>query len=145
MRTQTTDSPPPAPGGEPPPGRELLGIPALIAMVAAILLFTAVSIFIEVRQNRGSGPYFAEVEVVSRVREDAVRVVFHVRNEGEVPGRPDKCEAQLLNATGDRVGTATVDVEEEIPPGGTLDVQGIGTVADQPVNGVARCRALEPT
>jgi len=113
-------------------------------MVAAILLFTAVSIVIEVRSNLGTR-FRASVDVVAPIREDAVRVVFHVTNTGTRAGRPDVCEATLLDIRGARAGTATVRLRTPIQPGETIDEQAVGTVAQAPVNGVVNCRSLSPS
>jgi hypothetical protein len=123
--------------------REILGPTGLLVMVGAILLFTAVSIVIEVRTNTGTS-YRATVDIGEQIRNDAVRVVFHVTNTGDKPGRPDACDATLIDIRGTRVGTATVYLEEPIQPGETIDLQAVGTVAGLPVNGAVHCRALSP-
>jgi hypothetical protein len=123
---------------------QLLGPVGLVVMVAAILLFTAVSIVIEVRSNLGTR-FRATVDVATPIRNDAVRVVFHVTNAGTRAGRPDVCEATLLDIRGARAGTATIRLREPIQPGETFDEQAVGTVARAPVNGVVRCRSLSPS
>lgn len=123
--------------------RERRGLTALVAMVVVILLFTAVSIVIEVVSNAGTR-YRAEVELGPRIRNDAVEVTFHVRNTGTSPGRPDVCEATLMDLRGARVGTARIRLREPIPPGETFSGTAVGTVASAPVNGTVHCRALSP-
>jgi hypothetical protein len=123
--------------------RQLLGPTGLIVMVGAILLFTAVSIFIEVRSNLGTN-FAATVSIGAPIRNDAVRVVFHVTNTGSRAGRPDVCEATLIDIRGNRVGTAAVYLKEEIEPGETTDLQAVGTVAGAAVNGAVKCRAMSP-
>jgi hypothetical protein len=124
--------------------REILGPTGLVVMVAAILLFTLVATIVEVRSNLGAR-FRGEVEVGDQIREDAWRVVFHVTNTGTKPGRPDLCEATLLDLRGARAGTATIELGQPIPPGETLDVQAVGTVARPPVNGVVTCRSRSPS
>jgi hypothetical protein len=83
----TTQAPAtPAPGPPPKRKRQILGPTGLVVMVGAILLFTAVSIVIEVRANTGTS-YRATVDVGARIRDDAFRVVFHVTNTGTRPRR----------------------------------------------------------
>src|SRR6266576_263413 len=101
-------SPPATAQSQPPPGRrqrQLLGPAGLVVMVVAILVFTAVAITIELAANRGR-VFKATVEVVGPVAgsPNQVRLLFHVANTGNRPGRPDKCEAILYNPTGERVG-----------------------------------------
>jgi hypothetical protein len=132
----------------PPPGRpkrELLGPTALIVMVVAILAFTAVAIAMELASNRGTA-FKATVTVVGPVagRPNEFELLFRVANTGNRAGRPDKCEAVLYNATGERVGVGAVSLKEPIPPGGTHDEPAIGTAAEPPINGTVTCRALEP-
>jgi hypothetical protein len=112
-------------------------------MVGAILLFTVVSIIIEVRSNTGTS-YRATVDIGAPIRNDAYRVVFHVTNAGTKPGRPDVCEATLIDIRGNRVGTAGVYLDEPIQPGETVDLQAVGTVAGTPENGAVKCRAMSP-
>jgi len=129
------------------PKREILGPTGLVVMVAAILAFTAVSIVIELVANSGRGSFHPTVDVLGPVgsSRNEVRVVFHVRNDSRRAGHPDKCEATLYDAKRERVGTASVSVQEDIQPGETLDLLSVGTVASsQVVNGAARCRSLEP-
>ena len=123
--------------------RELMGPTGLLVMVGAIVLFTAVSIFIEVRSNIGTS-YKATVSIGAPIRNDAVRVVFHVANTGSRPGRPDVCEATLVDIRGNRIGTAAVYLKEPIQPGESTDLQAVGTVAGAPVNGAVKCRAMSP-
>jgi hypothetical protein len=125
--------------------RERRGLIGLVAMVVAILLFTAVSIVIELASNRGKA-FNATVEVLGPVQgsDNEVRLVFHVTNTGNRTGRPDKCEAVLYDIKGERVGVAAVSLREPIPPGETHQEPGIGTVASAPVNGRVHCRSLEP-
>ena len=141
--TETTS----APSGPAEPAakrkRELMGPTGLLVMVGAILLFTAVSIVIEVRSNLGTS-YTATVSIGAPIRNDAVRVVFHVTNTGTRPGRPDVCEATLIDLRGGRVGTAAVYLKEPIQPGETTDLQAVGTVAGAPANGAVKCRAMSP-
>ena len=149
--------PSPAAAGQPdgsaqtPPGRQrdrqLLGPTGLVVMVAVILGFTAVSIVVELASNWGKGGYQATVAIGAAVAGRAgneVPVVFHITNHGRRAGHPDVCDADLLDLKGDRVGTASVTVRQDIPPGQTRDFQAIGTVASLAVNGTARCRSLEP-
>jgi hypothetical protein len=138
-----------APTAEPAPGgrrkRELLGPTGLIVMVVAILVFTAVSIVIELAANRGK-TFAATVEVLGPVAGDSneVRVLFHVTNKGSRAGRPDKCEAELYDIRGDRVGVAAISLRESIPPGQSHDEEAVGTAASPPVNGSVDCRSLDP-
>jgi hypothetical protein len=138
-----------APPAEPAPAgrrrRELLGPTGLVVMVVAILAFTAVSIVIELAANRGK-TFKATVEVLGPVAGDGneVRVRFHVTNQGSRAGRPDKCEAELYDIRGDRVGVAAISLREPIPPGGSHDEEAIGTAASPPVNGTVHCRSLDP-
>jgi hypothetical protein len=138
-----------APTAEPAPAgrrkRELLGPTGLVVMVVAILVFTAVSIVIELAANRGK-TFDATVEVLGPVAGDAneVRVRFHVTNQGSRAGRPDKCEAVLYDIRGDRVGVAAISLRASIPPGGSYDEEAIGTAASQPLNGTVTCRSLDP-
>ena len=141
---------PPAPTQSPTPSeghprRELLGLPALIIMVVAILAFTALAIGIELASNRGK-VFRATVAVLGPVQgsQSQVRLLFRVANTGNRAGRPDKCEAILYNATGERVGVGAVSLKEPIAPGGTAEEEAVGTAAEAPVNGTVSCRALEP-
>jgi hypothetical protein len=126
-----------------PRRRQILGPTGLVVMVVVILLFTAVSIVLEVRANSGTR-YRATVELGAPIRNDAVRVVFHVTNTGTKAGRPDVCEATLLDARGARAGAATVYLREPIAPGETYDAEAVGTVARPPANGVVSCRSMQP-
>ena len=137
----TTPSPPPRER----PKRELLGVTGLIVMVVAILAFTALAIGIELATNRGKA-FKATVTVLGPVEgsQNQVRLLFRVANTGNRTGRPDKCEAILYNATGERVGVGAVSLKEPIPPGGTHDEEAVGTAAEPPINGTVSCRALEP-
>jgi hypothetical protein len=133
---------------EPPPGRrrrELLGPTALIVMVVAILVFTAVAITIELASNRGKA-FKATVTVLGPVdgSPNQVRLLFRVTNTGNRTGRPDKCEAVLYNVSGERVGVGAVSLEDPIQPGATHVEPAIGTAAEPPLNGSVNCRALEP-
>ena len=114
-------------------------------MVVAILAFTAVAIAIELASNRGKS-FKATVAVLGPVpgSQNQVRLLFRVTNTGNRPGRPDKCEAVLLNVSGDRVGVGAVSLEDIIQPGATHDEPAIGTAAEPPLNGTVTCRALEP-
>jgi hypothetical protein len=125
--------------------REILGPTGLVVMVAAILAFTAVSIVVELVANHGR-TFRATVDVVGQVpgNPNEYQVVFHVTNGGRKAGRPDTCEATLMDMRGERVGTASVDLHEAIRPGRTLDEPAIGTAASPPVNGTVQCRSLEP-
>ena len=136
----TAQSPPAEPGR-----RERRWIAGLIVMVVAILAFTALAIGIELASNRGK-VFKATVEVVGPVAgsPNQVRLLFHVANTGTRPGRPDKCDAVLFNATGERVGVASISLREPIRPGASHDEPAIGTAAEPPVNGTVDCRALEP-
>ena len=142
-------SSPPATTPSPPPRerrqRELLGVTGLIVMVVAILAFTVVSIVIELASNRGKA-FKATVTVLGPVAgsQNQVRLLFRVTNTGDRAGRPDKCEAILYNATGERVGVGAVSLRDPIPPGATHEESAIGTAAEPPVNGSVTCRALEP-
>src|SRR5919204_6658395 len=124
-----------------PRKREILGPTGLIVMVGAILLFTAVAIVIELAANAGKGPYAASVSVIGQPVGDRVQVVFHIRNNGRRAGRPDKCEATLLDIKGDRVGTASVSLHTDIQPGQSVDEPAVGTVANTAVSGSVRCRS----
>ena len=140
--------PPATSQSQPPPGRrkrQILGPAGLVVMVVAILVFTAVAITIELAANRGK-VFKATVEVLCPVAgsPNQVRLLFHVANTGNRPGRPDKCEAILYNPTGERVGVGAVSLKEPIQPGATHDEPAIGTAAEPPVNGTVECRALEP-
>jgi len=145
-----TDTAPPSPdqgpAAAPRPRREILGPAGLVVMVVAILAFTAVSIVIELVTNAGRGTYHPTVDVLGPVGDspNEVRVVFHIRNGSKKAGHPDKCEATLFDVKRERVGTASVSVREDIQPGGTLDLLAVGTSGSPPVNGVVRCRSLEP-
>ena len=125
--------------------REILGPTGLVVMVAAILAFTAVSIVIEVVANRGR-TYKATVDVLGPVggSPNEYRVVFHVSNTGRRAGRPDTCEATLLDLRGERVGTAAVTLRDPIDPGQTHDELAVGTAASPPTNGTVLCRSFEP-
>jgi hypothetical protein len=117
-------------------------------MVVAILLFTAVSIVIELVHNYGRS-YTAAVAVVGQVpgHPNEYQVVFHITNHGTKPGSPDICDATLVDLRGERVGTASVTLKGKnltIEPGQTLDEPAIGTAASPPVNGSVDCRSLEP-
>ena len=141
-------SPPATAHSQPPPGRrkrQILGPAGLVVMVVAILVFTAVAITIELAANRGK-VFKATVDVLGPVAgsPNQVRLLFHVANTGNRPGRPDKCEAILYNPTGERVGVGAVSLKEPIQPGATHDEPAIGTAAEPPVNGTVECRALEP-
>jgi hypothetical protein len=141
-RPATAQPQPPPPGR---PKRELLGPTALIVMVVAILVFTAVAITIELATNRGKA-FKATVTVLAPVpgSQNQVRLLFRVTNTGNKPGRPDKCEAILYNFSGERVGVGAVSLKDPIQPGATHDEPAIGTAAEPPVNGTVTCRALEP-
>jgi hypothetical protein len=136
--------PPPQPAEAPRRKRELMGPTGLVVMVVAILLFTLVSIVIEVRGNLGSR-FRGSVDVGAQIRNDAWRVTFHITNTGTKPGRPDACDATLLDIRGARAGTATIKLKEPIQPGETWDEQAVGTVAQPPVSGVVECRSLSPS
>ena len=125
--------------------RERRGLVGLVVMVVAILLFTAVSIVIELANNRGKA-FTATVEVLGPVQgsEHEVRLLFHVTNAGNRTGRPDKCEAILYDLKGERVGVAAVSLRQPIAPGETHQEPGVGTAASPPVNGRVTCRSLEP-
>ncbi len=139
----TTAQPQPPPPGR--PKRELLGPTALIVMVVAILVFTAVAITIELATNRGKA-FKATVTVLGPVpgTQNQFRLLFRVTNTGNRTGRPDKCEAVLYNFSGERVGVGAVSLKDPIQPGSTHDEPAIGTAAEPPVNGSVTCRALEP-
>ena len=131
-----------------PPGRrrrELLGPTALIAMVVAILAFTAVAITMELAANRGKS-FKATVTVVGPVTgsPNQYQLLFRVTNTGSRVGRPDKCEAVLFNFSGERVGVGEVSLKDPIQPGATQEESAIGTAAEPPINGTVHCRALEP-
>jgi hypothetical protein len=133
---------------QPPPPRrkrEILGGTGLIVMVVAILLFTAVAITIELASNQGK-TFRATVSVLGPVPGSQNQVRLHVPgDQRRLPaGRPDKCEAVLFNASGDRVGVGAVSLKDPIQPGATHDEPGIGTAAELPINGTVHCRALEP-
>jgi hypothetical protein len=135
-----------APPSEPTrPKRQILGPTGLVVMVVVILAFTAASIVIELAANRGRS-YKATVDILAQVPGDPneFQVVFHVANVGNKAGRPDKCEANLLDIKGDRVGTATISLREPIQPGQTYDELATGTAARPPVSGSVHCRSLDP-
>jgi hypothetical protein len=143
-----SSSPVTTPSQPPPPGRrrrELLGPTALIVMVVAILVFTAVAITIELASNRGKA-FRATVTVLGPVAgsPNQVRLLFRVTNTGNRAGRPDKCEAVLYNLSGERVGVGAVSLKDPIQPGATREEPAIGTTAEPPLNGSVTCRALEP-
>jgi hypothetical protein len=140
-----TDTAPPTATEPPRRRRELLGPTGLVVMVVAILAFTAVSIVVELVASHGR-TFKATVDVVGQVPGDRneYQVVFHVTNTGSRAGRPDTCEANLLDVRGERVGTATVTLHDPIRPGRTDDLPVIGTAASPPVNGTVQCRSLEP-
>jgi hypothetical protein len=136
------------PGGTPPPAepkrkREIMGPTGLIVMVAVIFLITLVAIIVQARANNGTR-YHGTIDIGAPIRNDAVRVTFHITNTGTRAGRPDVCEATLLDIRGARAGTAGVYLREPIQPGETFDVQAVGTVAREPVSGVVECRAMSP-
>jgi len=147
-----TDTPTPTPAtGDPmhdqPPAeerrRDRRSLIALAAMAAAILLFTAVSIAFEVRQNMGAR-FKAEVTIGQQIRNDAYRVTFQVTNTGTRAGRPDVCDAVLFDIRGVRAGVASVRLRTPIEPGSAYSADAVGTVARPPVNGVVTCRSLSP-
>lgn len=145
--TEPADRQPPA-TPPPKPKRELLGPTGLIVMVVAILLFTAVSIVIELVHNYGR-VYAATVQVVGQIPGHAneYQVMFHITNRGSKAGVPDICDATLVDIRGERVGTASVTLKGKgltIEPGQTLDAPAVGTAASPPVNGSVDCRSLEP-
>lgn len=116
---------------------------ALASMAVAILLFTAASIVLEVRQNLGAR-FRADVTIGEQIRNDAYRVTFKVTNTGTRPGRPDVCDAVLFDVRGARAGVASVRLRTPIEPGGFLTAEAVGTVARPAVNGVVTCRSLSP-
>ncbi len=131
---------------EPRRKRQILGLTGLVVMVLAILAFTAVSIVIELVANQGR-TYTASIDIVGRVQDDPneYQVVFHITNNGTRAGRPDVCDANLLDMRGERVGTASVRLRGTIIDAGrTLDEPAVATAAAAPVNGTVRCRSLEP-
>jgi hypothetical protein len=138
----------PAQGTAPEPRRkrQILGPTGLVVMVLAILAFTAVSIVIELVTNQGR-TYTASISVVGQVQGEPneYQVVFHITNHGTRAGRPDVCDANLLDMRGERVGTASVRLRGAIVEAGrTLDEPAVATAAAAPVNGNAQCRSLEP-
>jgi hypothetical protein len=145
----STPAPPTQPpdGGAPPQRRkrEILGPTGLVVMVAVILAFTVVSIVIELVSNHGKS-YTASVDVLEQIPADPneYQVVFHISNRGTKAGRPDVCEATLKDLRGERVGTASVRLRQDIQPGQTLDELAIATAAARPINGQVTCRSLEP-
>jgi hypothetical protein len=145
MSSPPTTQPPPPPAAAEPGRGERRWIAGLIVMVVAILAFTAVAVVIELASNRGK-VFKATVDVVGPVAgsPNQVRLLFHVANTGSRAGRPDKCDAILYNATGERVGVGSISLRDPIPPGATHDQDAIGTAAEAPVNGTVDCRALEP-
>jgi hypothetical protein len=150
MAETSTDNPQPTPGPAPReqpetqrPKREILGPKGLVVMVVAILLFTAVSIVIEVTNNLGTR-YRATVDLGDPIRDDAIEVIFHVRNTGSRAGRPDVCDATLYDIRGARVGTSSIRLREPIQPGDTFTGTAVGVVAGAPVNGSVDCRSLSP-
>jgi hypothetical protein len=152
----STPAPPtqPAGAGSPPSPpqpaphrrkREILGPTGLVVMVLAILLFTVVSIVIEVVTNQGKS-YTASVNVLDQIPADPneYQVVFHITNNGTKAGRPDICEATLFDLRGERVGTGSVRLRTAIQPGQTQDELAVATAAARPLNGQVTCRSLEP-
>jgi hypothetical protein len=140
--TQHAQGPPP----EPRRKREIFGLTGLVVMVLAIFVFTAVSIVVELAMNHGRA-YTASVDVLDQIpgRPNEYQVVFHITNKGSKPGRPDVCDASLLDMRGERVGTASVQLRSAIiEPGRTLDEPAVATAASVPVNGTVQCRSLEP-
>ncbi|HZD72424.1 MAG TPA: hypothetical protein VE776_00790 [Actinomycetota bacterium] len=140
--TQQAHSPSP----EPRRKREILGPTGLVVMVLAILAFTAVTIVVELAANHGRS-YTASIDVLDQIpgRPNEYQVVFHITNQGSKAGRPDVCDATLLDMRGERVGTASVRLRDVvIEPGQTLDELAVATAASAPVNGGVRCRGLEP-
>ncbi len=105
MSTPAAPTQPPGAGSPPPQQqspqrrrREILGPTGLVVMVLAIVAFTVVSIVIEVVTNQGKS-YNASVNVLEQIPADPneYQVVFHVTNKGTRAGRPDVCEATLLD------------------------------------------------
>jgi hypothetical protein len=151
VSTPAPPTQPPDAGGAPTPPqpqrrkREILGPTGLVVMVAAILAFTVVSIVIELVSNHGKS-YTASVDVLEQLPADPneYQVVFHVANRGSRAGRPDICEATLSDLRGERVGTASVRLRQDIQPGRTLDELAVATAAARPINGQVTCRSLEP-
>jgi hypothetical protein len=145
--TETATPTPTVPDGadRPPEERrkDRRALTAIVVMVVAILLFTAVSIVFEVRRNIGAR-FKADVTVGQQIRNDAFEVTFHVANTGTRAGRPDVCDAVLLDIRGSRAGVASVRLRTPIEPGSTFDATAVGTVARMPVNGVVTCRSLSP-
>jgi hypothetical protein len=123
--------------------RDRRALTAIVVMVLAILLFTAVSIVLEVRRNLGAR-FRAEVTVGQQIRNDAYQVTFRVANTGTRAGRPDVCDAVLFDLRGARAGVASVRLRTPIEPGSVYDATAVGTVARPPVNGVVTCRSLSP-
>jgi hypothetical protein len=125
--------------------RDRRGLIGLVVMVAAILVFTAVSVAIELASNRGKS-FKGTVEVLGPVpgANNEVRLRFQVTNAGSRSGRPDKCEAVLYDLRGERVGVAEISLRQPIAPGQTHLEEAIGTAAGPPVNGHVQCRGLEP-
>jgi hypothetical protein len=126
--------------------RDRRGLIGLVVMVAAILLFTAVSVAIELASNRGKS-FKGTVEVLGPVPGGAnneVRLRFQVTNTGTRSGRPDKCEAILYDLRGERAGVAEISLRQPIAPGQTHLEEAIGTAAGPPINGRVQCRGLEP-
>lgn len=153
MSTPAAPTQPSGAGSPPSPSRppqqrrkrEILGPTGLVVMVATILAFTIVSIVIEVVSNHGKS-YTASVDVLQQVpaAPNEYQVVFHVTNKGTKAGRPDVCDATLMDLRGERVGTASVRLRTDIQPGQTLDEMAIATAATRPINGQVTCRSLEP-
>jgi hypothetical protein len=153
VSTPAPPTQPPGPGSPPAPSqppeqrrkREILGPTGLVVMVATIVAFTIVSIVIEVVSNHGKS-YTASVNVLQQIPADPneYQVVFHITNNGTKAGRPDLCEATLMDLRGERVGTASVTLHTAIQPGQTLDELAIATAAAHPINGQVTCRSLEP-
>ena len=138
-------SPPPPPQAPARRKREILGPTGLVVMVLAILVFTVVSIVVEVVTNHGKS-YSASIDVLEQIPADPneYQVVFHIANKGTKAGRPDVCDATLLDLRGERVGTASVRLRTPIQPGQTLDELAVATAAARPINGQVTCRSLEP-
>lgn len=153
MSTPAPPTQPPGAGSQPSPAqppqqrrkREIMGPTGLVVMVAVILLFTAVSIVIEIVTNQGKS-YKASVNVLEQIPADPneYQVVFHITNNGSKAGRPDVCDATLFDFRGERVGTASVRLRTDIRPGQTQDELAVATAAAKPLNGQVTCRSLEP-
>jgi hypothetical protein len=146
--TATPTTPPSGPGAAPPDDpderrRDRRTLTLLVGTVVAILLFTAVSVVIEISRNYGAR-YRADVVVGEQIRPGAYTVTFKIANTGTRPGRPDVCDAVLFDLRGSRAGVASVRLRSAIEPGSVHEVEAVAPAARPIVNGAVTCRSLSP-